>query len=214
MARRAIRPVPPIAASPGVEVTARIGSFDPVIGCRHPAGSVAGTNGGPERTRAAGTVQVVGGCGKGDIVTTSLPLDHSGLGVLQRKECLERLAKARLGRVAFISQGDPVILPVNHGMDGENVIFRTATGTKLLAADTEQVVAFEVDGYDADRRTGWSVLVRGVATSVEDQEEVKRLNLLGVWPWADLTERSHWVRINTLSITGRQVVHPYRAGTY
>jgi hypothetical protein len=84
----------------------------------------------------------------------------------------------------------------------------------LLAADTEQVVAFEVDGYDADRRTGWSVLVRGVATSVEDLEEVKRLNLLGVWPWADLTERSNWVRINTLSITGRQVVHPYRAGTY
>ena len=97
-------------------------------------------------------------------MTTSLPLDHSGLGVLPRKECLQRLAKARLGRVAFVSQGDPVILPVNHGMDGENIIFRTATGTKLLAADTEQVVAFEVDGYDADRRTGWSVMVRGVAT--------------------------------------------------
>ena len=28
-------------------------------------------------------------------------------------------------------------------------------------------------------------MVRGVATTVEDQEEVKRLNLLGVWPWAD-----------------------------
>ena len=123
-------------------------------------------------------------------MTTSLPLDHSGLGVLPRQECLARLGAARVGRVAFVSQGDPVILPVNHGMDGENIIFRTATGTKLLAADTEQVVAFEVDGYDADRRTGWSVLVRGVATTVEDQEEVKRLNLFGVWPWADLVERS------------------------
>jgi len=27
-------------------------------------------------------------------------------------------------------------------------------------------------------------MVRGVASTVEDQEEVKRLNLLGVWPWA------------------------------
>jgi len=147
-------------------------------------------------------------------MTTSLPLDHSGLGVLTKKDCLQHLAKARIGRVSFVSQGDPVILPVNHGMDGENVVFRTATGTKLLVADTEQVVAFEVDGYDAVRRTGWSVMVRGVASTVEDQEEVKRLNLLGVWPWADLVERSHWVRINTLSMTGRQVVHPYRTGTF
>jgi uncharacterized protein len=143
-------------------------------------------------------------------VSTSLPLDHSGLGVLSRQECLDRLAAARVGRVAFVSQGDPVILPVNHGMDGEAVIFRTAPGSKLLAADSEQAVAFEVDGYDADRRAGWSVLVRGVATTVEDQEEVKRLNLLGVWPWADLVERTHWVRIRTYSITGRQTVHPAR----
>ena len=50
-------------------------------------------------------------------------------------------------------------------------------------------------------------MVRGVATTVEDQEEVKRLNLLGVWPWADLVERTHWVRIKTYSMTGRQTVH-------
>ena len=132
------------------------------------------------------------------------------MGVLPRDECLFRLRGSRVGRVAFVSQGDPVILPVNHGMDGESVIFRTATGSKLLAADSEQRVAFEVDGYDADRRAGWSVMVRGVATSVEDQEEVKRLNLLGVWPWADLVERTHWVRIRTYSMTGRQTVHPAR----
>jgi len=141
-------------------------------------------------------------------------LDHSGLGILPRQECLDRLASARIGRLAFVSQGDPVILPVNHGMDGEDIIFRTSSGTKLLAADAEQVVAFEVDGFDADRRSGWSVMVRGVASSVEDTEEVKRLNLLGVWPWADLVERTNWVRINLLSVTGRQVVHPSRAGTY
>ena len=130
--------------------------------------------------------------------------------MLPRDECLARLAGARVGRVAFVTQGDPVILPVNHGMDGESVIFRTATGTKLLAADREQRVAFEVDGFDPDRRAGWSVMVRGIATSVEDQDEVERLNLLGVWPWADLVERTHWVRIRTYSMTGRQTVHPAR----
>ena len=81
-------------------------------------------------------------------MTTSLPLDHSGLGVLPRDECLFRLRGSRVGRVAFVSQGDPVILPVNHGMDGESV---TSDGHRvnLLAADSEQRVAFEVDGFDA-----------------------------------------------------------------
>jgi uncharacterized protein len=148
--------------------------------------------------------------GKDGTVTTSLPLDHSGLGVLPRDECLSRLGAARVGRVAFVSQGDPVILPVNHGMDGESVIFRTSSGSKLLASDSELPVAFEVDGYDPDRRSGWSVMVRGVACTVEEPAEVARLNLLGVWPWADLVERTFWVRIRTYSITGRQVVHASR----
>ena len=143
-------------------------------------------------------------------MTTSLPLDHSGLAVLPREECLRKLAGARVGRLAFVSHGEPVILPVNHGLDGDAVVFRTATGAKLLAADQELPVAFEVDGFDADRRSGWSVLVRGVAVTVEDPEQVKRLNLLGVWPWADLVERTHWVRIRMFSITGRQTVHPAR----
>ena len=143
-------------------------------------------------------------------MTTSLPLDHSGMGVLTRDECYERLRTARVGRLAFVSQGDPVILPVNHGVDGEAIVFRTAPGSKLLAGDAERRVAFEVDGFDADRRSGWSVLVRGTATTVENQQEIERLNRLGVWPWADLVERTHWIRIATYSVTGRQTVHPSR----
>ena len=143
-------------------------------------------------------------------MTTSLPLDHSGMGVLTRDECYERLRTARVGRLAFVNQGDPVILPVNHGLDGEAIVFRTAPGSKLLAGDAERRVAFEVDGFDADRRSGWSVLVRGTATTVENQQEIERLNRLGVWPWADLVERTHWIRIATYSVTGRQTVHPSR----
>ncbi len=120
------------------------------------------------------------------------------------------MAGARVGRLAFVSQGDPVILPVNHGLDGESVVFRTANGSKLLASDSELPVAFEVDGYDADRRSGWSVMIRGVAVTVTDPADVARLNLLGVWPWADLIERTNWVRIRTYSVTGRQTVHQPR----
>lgn len=132
------------------------------------------------------------------------------MGVLTRDECYDRLRSARVGRIAFVSHGDPVILPVNHALDGESVVFRTAPGSKLLAGDSELRVAFEVDGFDADRRTGWSVLVRGTASTVEDAGEVKRLNRIGVWPWADLVERSYWIRIASYSVTGRQTVHPTR----
>jgi nitroimidazol reductase NimA-like FMN-containing flavoprotein (pyridoxamine 5'-phosphate oxidase superfamily) len=143
-------------------------------------------------------------------MSTSLPLDHSGLAVLPKDECLRRLRRARVGRVAFVERGEPVIFPVNHGMDGDAVVFLTAPGSKLSAAEDGVPVAFEVDGYDPDRRAGWSVLVRGSAITVEEQVAVKRLNQLGVSPWADLVERTHWVQIKAYSLTGREVVHPAR----
>lgn len=140
----------------------------------------------------------------------SLPLDHSGMAVLGIDECLGHLRRSRVGRLAFIERGEPMILPVNHGMDGTSVILRTAPGSKLLAAEDGLSVAFEVDGFDPDRRAGWSVVVRGVASTVDDPAEVSRLNQLGVWPWADMIERNRWVRIRGTSITGRVIVHPDR----
>ena len=140
-------------------------------------------------------------------MTSYLALDHAGLAVLPHEECLRRLRQAQVGRIAFIDQGEPVILPVNHRVDGDAVVFRTAPGAKLFAADTELPVAFEVDNFDADRRAGWSVVVRGTATIVDDEAEIARLTLLGVEPWANLTERKNWVRIRAYSVTGREVVH-------
>ena len=55
-----------------------------------------------------------------------------------------------------------MVLPVNHAVDGQDVVFRTAHGSKLSAAEGQAVVAFEVDACDPQTRSGWSVLVHGV----------------------------------------------------
>ncbi|SDP39030.1 Nitroimidazol reductase NimA, pyridoxamine 5'-phosphate oxidase superfamily [Nakamurella panacisegetis] len=139
----------------------------------------------------------------------SVPEDHTGMGVLPLETCLEHLSSARIGRVAFLADGYPIILPVNHGVDHGTVVFRTTEGSKLDAAELQLPVAFEVDGFDAERRTGWSVLVRGIAAPVASPAEIARLSELRVWPWADSVSRTSWVRITAHEITGRQIVHHY-----
>ncbi len=145
-----------------------------------------------------------------DMTASQLPIDHSGLEMLPMEDCLYHLRTARVGRVAFLLDGYPIILPVNHGMDGDTVVFRTDLGSKLAAADNAFPVAFEVDGFDVDRRAGWSVVVRGVAETVEEPADTDRLDALGVWPWADAVRRGHWVQITGSEITGRKIVHPSR----
>src|SRR4051794_3348426 len=149
-------------------------------------------------------------CGDGGpVVSTSLPVDRSGLEMMPLEECLYHLRTARMGRLAFVWDGYPIILPVNHGMQRDSVVFRTNVGSKLAAADNEMPVAFEVDAFDADRRAGWSVIVRGDAQTIEDPADLEQLHSLGVWPWADAVERDHWVRINTYEMTGRRILHPH-----
>src|SRR5687767_12164514 len=85
---------------------------------------------------------------------------RTGVEVLERRECLELLADDVIGRLAVVVGGAPLVFPVNYVLDGEAVVFRTASGTKLdLGA--RQPAAFEIDGFDRLVHSGWSVLVSG-----------------------------------------------------
>lgn len=131
--------------------------------------------------------------------------DHRGLAVLGFDECLEHLRNAPIGRLAFISAGESVILPINHALDGHFVVFRTKPGSKLDVAVAAGTVAYEVDSYDAATRTGWSVLVKGTAEVVYDRAETLRYSHLGLHSWADPEEVGQWVRIRAAEITGRLI---------
>jgi CBS domain-containing protein len=133
------------------------------------------------------------------------PTDHRGLRVLSLERCVERLRQAPVGRLAFIHDGDPVVLPVNHGLDELDVVFRTTWGSKLQLAQSSGPVAFEVDGVDENRETGWSVLVKGTASIVYESSDLERLERLGVGAWAGVGDDAFWVRIRAQEITGREV---------
>lgn len=131
--------------------------------------------------------------------------DHRGLEVLSFAVCLDRLRRTPVGRIGFVSAGEVVILPVNHAVVGESVVFRTQAGSKMDVAVASGNVAFEVDGWDDGTQTGWSVLVKGTAEVVYDAEDTARYDRLRLRTWADQAGSGQWVRIRPVEITGRDI---------
>jgi hypothetical protein len=95
-----------------------------------------------------------------------------------------------------------VILPVNFTLLDESIVFRTIPGTKLDAA-TNAVVALEIDSYEADGRSGWSVLAIGQASKVLS-DELAEAEALGLEAWPLDGQASHFVRIDPSQISGRR----------
>lgn len=127
---------------------------------------------------------------------------------LTRDECLELLGRTRFGRLAVSrGEGPPVIRPLNYVFDArsQSVVFRTAPGTKLDSLLRAGDAAFEIDGIDAGGRTGWSVVIVGVADEVTTPGEIRRLDQLGLEVWAS-GERRRWVRIRARTVSGRRIV--------
>lgn len=136
---------------------------------------------------------------------TAPATDHRGLDVLGFDDCLDRLRRTHLGRIAFVSAGEAVILPVNHALDGDMVVFRTKPGSKMDVAVASGNVAYEIDGYDDTTQRGWSVLVKGTAEMVYEPTETARYDSLGLRSWADPAATGQWVRIRPVEVTGREI---------
>lgn len=135
---------------------------------------------------------------------TTNATDRLGLEVLSTDECWQQLQDAAIGRVAFVDAGEPVVLPVTHGVHGHSIVFRSGSGTKLEAAAMAQPLAFEVDGWDDTYRTGWSVLARGVGETVYDDDDIAALDG-GNEPWLDSAAAGTWVRLRVDEVSGRRI---------
>lgn len=123
---------------------------------------------------------------------------------LRHEECWELLASTPVGRLGVLVDSAPEIYTVNFAVDGESVVFRTDPGTKLRAVDRSPSVCFQADGLDVDDRTGWSVLVKGRATEMTSPSDLLTAAELHLPYWI-AGEKSHWVRIVAIEITGRRI---------
>lgn len=137
----------------------------------------------------------------------SVGTDDRSLETIDVDGCWGLLATQELGRLGVLAEHYPLIVPVNYGIAaGRILVLRSGPGTKLAAA-AHANVAFEVDQIDPVSRTGWSVLVRGLAEEVTDAhrtEVLESTRSAGVAPWAP-GEHTHWLRLIPHKVTGRRI---------
>jgi nitroimidazol reductase NimA-like FMN-containing flavoprotein (pyridoxamine 5'-phosphate oxidase superfamily) len=133
--------------------------------------------------------------------------DTGALATLTSAECIALLHTRQVGRLAVISEHCAVIFPVNYGLDGDVVVIRTHPGTMLTNANHANV-SFEVDDIDEHTRSGWSVVVRGLAelvTAEHREELVERTKAAAATPWAP-GEYGDWLRLIPQVVSGRRIV--------
>jgi nitroimidazol reductase NimA-like FMN-containing flavoprotein (pyridoxamine 5'-phosphate oxidase superfamily) len=124
---------------------------------------------------------------------------------LDRDECLRLLRfGSYVGRIGFIVDDRPMILPVNYLAEDGSVVFSTVEGTKLRALARGAEVVFEVDENRPLYRAGWSVVVRGTAREVTDERELETLRRGPLKSWA-VSPGSRWVRVSIDEISGRRI---------
>ena len=123
--------------------------------------------------------------------------------ILDEPACWELLEGSTVGRLGVDVGGQPDIFPINYVVDHRSIVFRTGAGTKLAAAVLMRHVAFEIDGYDPDDRSVWSVVIKGFATELERLTEILTAEDLPLYPWV-ATIKPSFVRIDVREVSGRR----------
>jgi nitroimidazol reductase NimA-like FMN-containing flavoprotein (pyridoxamine 5'-phosphate oxidase superfamily) len=139
---------------------------------------------------------------RGDYVITMYDLED--------ESCRRLLERSRFGRVGFVGDDGPEILPVNAMFSHGSVLFRTAAGSPLDRNVTGHTVAFEVDNTDTVAESGWSVLVRGTGNRLTDPDRLAAIADTEVHPWAP-GPHDQWMEIRPERISGR-IIRRQRLG--
>jgi hypothetical protein len=134
------------------------------------------------------------------------PASGAPLEDLDAEACLRLLAATVFGRLAVVDGGRPVIIVLNHLVDGRDVIFRTtqdALLSRLTEDDRAVHAAFEVDSAFPVGRSGSSVIATGLLVREKDAKRLAAARSR-ITAWAD-GERDTVLRLKVDQLTGRHV---------
>jgi nitroimidazol reductase NimA-like FMN-containing flavoprotein (pyridoxamine 5'-phosphate oxidase superfamily) len=123
---------------------------------------------------------------------------------LDKAACRKLLSRGAVGRVGYIADGRPMIVPVDYTVVENLIVFRTMGGAKLEHVPLHHV-CFEIDGRIPDDGF-WSVVVHGFARDVTTAinpvyKHVRETTLASHIIMHD----PHWVAIDISEITGRRL---------
>ena len=87
--------------------------------------------------------------------------------------CRQLLAATRVSRVAFVHDGLPQMVVLNHAVDGEDVVFQTSDQTRLARlteGDAEIAATIETDSATPAMHAGWSIVASGRLSRTTEAE--------------------------------------------
>lgn len=127
---------------------------------------------------------------------------------LDEASCWRQLRTAYVGRLAYVVDHRPHVVPLNYVVDESHgrgcVVISLGEGTTWEAVRHGAPVAFQVDSTDATYHQGWSVVVHGHTDPLAHPAELGHLARLNLHPWAAGRE-VHPVRIVADAVTGRRL---------
>jgi nitroimidazol reductase NimA-like FMN-containing flavoprotein (pyridoxamine 5'-phosphate oxidase superfamily) len=143
-----------------------------------------------------------------------VPTDRRGMVVLTTEECEKRLSSTPIGRLGVVVAGEPMMFPVLFRFVDGAIVFRTAAGEKMDAVWIGAAVTFEIDGWDSEKRVGWSVIARGRAETVHDPKETRKFEALGLDDWVPRQQPTTWVRLRPAEVSGRRIPEQHEQLAY
>jgi nitroimidazol reductase NimA-like FMN-containing flavoprotein (pyridoxamine 5'-phosphate oxidase superfamily) len=124
---------------------------------------------------------------------------------LDRTECESLIRSGVVGRIAVSTPTGPHIIPVNYSIVDDAIIVRTSPYSLLGTYGRDTTLAFEVDQFDHEYHSGWSVVARGRGEFVTDAEQLDHIR--AVWqphPWVTGAREMH-LRLRWEELSGRRL---------
>lgn len=119
-------------------------------------------------------------------------------------ECQALLASASIGRLSLTLRALPVVMPVNYGYLGGNIILSMSDGPAQRAISGGNIIALGVDNANLPEPF-WAVLVIGRANEITDEAACVEYRRLGLTAQTDgAAGESHYLQLRPDILTGHR----------